>query len=91
VSGVDGARQEALAAVREGWELHYRFEGEDRDLALLDGDRRYADGLAALAVAGDLEGVSALAELITRCARAAAEGRPADAESAWHEAAEALR
>ena len=85
------ARADALAAVREGWELHYVRESADPDLALLDGDRLYADGLAALAGAGDLEGVRVLAELITRCARAAAEGRPADAESAWHEAAEALR
>ena len=84
-------REQALAAVREGWELHYERQTPDPDLALLDGDRLYADGLAALAEAGDLQGVRLLAELITTCARAAAEGRPADAESAWHEAAEALR
>jgi hypothetical protein len=84
-------REAALAAVREGWELHYERPGADPDLALLDGDRLYADGLAALAEAGDLEGVRLLAELITACARAAAEGRPGDAGSAWHEATEALR
>ena len=83
-------REQALAAVREGWELHYVRQTEDPDLALLDGDRLYADGLEALAAAGDLEGVAVLAELITRCARAAAEGRPADAEGAWHEAAQAF-
>ena len=84
------AREAALAAVREGYDLHYAEASGPGDGALLDGDRRYADGLAALADAGDLEGVRVLADLITACARAHAEGRPAEAESAWHRAAARL-
>jgi hypothetical protein len=76
-------REAALAAVREGYELHYGEAAGPGDGALLDGDRRYADGLAELAAAGDLEGVRVLADLITACARAHAEGRPTEAESAW--------
>jgi hypothetical protein len=75
-------RVRALAAVRRGYEHHYGA-AQDADAALLDGDKDYADGLAALAAAGDLDGVRMLAELITACARAHAEGRPQDAEAAW--------
>ena len=79
------ARVAALASVREGHDLHYA-QGAPGDEALLDGDRLYADGLAALAADGDLEGVRALAALITGCARAHAEGRHADASAMWREA-----
>jgi hypothetical protein len=84
------ARREALAAVRAGYELHYPGPSGPGDRELLDGDRLYAHGLAALAAAGDLEGVRVLADLITACAPAHAEGRPADAEIAWHEATSSL-
>ena len=84
-------RERAVAAVREGWELHYRTKGSDPSVRLLDGDRLYAEGLAALAEAGDVAGVQVLAELISRCARAAAEGAPEQADAAWREALEALR
>jgi hypothetical protein len=76
------ARIDALDAVRRGYERHYATPAE-ADTALLDGDKDYADGLAVLAAAGDLEGVRALADLISACARAHAEGRPEDAEAAW--------
>jgi hypothetical protein len=79
-------RAAALEAVRAGHDLHYPGESGPGDHALLDGDRLYAQGLDALAAAGDLEGVRALAALITACARAHAEGRPADAAAAWREA-----
>ena len=79
----DEARREALRLVREGHDLHYAGRADDADLALLDGDRLYAAGLEALAQTGDLEAIRALADLISECARAAAEGRPDAAEAAW--------
>jgi hypothetical protein len=80
-----------LAAVREGYLLHYA-EGsvlptDDADLALLGGDRLYALGLAQLAELGDVEAVAVLADLISRCAQAHAEGDPAQAADAWRSAA----
>jgi hypothetical protein len=77
------ARAEALALVREGHDLHYAGEAEEPDLALLDGDRLYAAGLEKLAESGDLEAIRALADLISDCARAAAEERPGAASEAW--------
>ncbi len=47
----------------------------DDDLRLLAGDALYALGLSRLAERGDLEAVAELAELISNCARAEAEGR----------------
>ena len=86
-------RDEALELVRQGHDLHYgpRDEGEDPDLALLDGDRLYAAGLERLAAAGDLEAIRALADLISACAQAAAEDRPGDAASVWEATAHRLR
>jgi hypothetical protein len=80
------ARAAALGAVRRGHDLHYPGAAGPGDAELLDGDRLYAEGLDALAAAGDLDGVRGLAALITACARAHAEGRPADAAAAWREA-----
>jgi hypothetical protein len=84
-----------LAAVREGYLLHYA-DGHvvdataDADLALLGGDRLYALALAELAALGDLEAVAALADLISDCARAHAEGDAAQAAAAWETAATAI-
>lgn len=90
-----------LAAVREGYLLHYG-EGRvvrpgDPDLALLGGDRLYALGLARLAALGDLAAVSELADLISLCAQAHAEADPRDpgaaselADAAWEAAAVAI-
>jgi len=76
-----------LEAVHEGYRLHYGapsgFAGMDDDLALLAGDSLYALGLARLADQGDLAAVAALADLITECAKAHAEGEPEKAESLW--------
>ena len=76
-----------VAAVREGQLLHLGrpevVTGADPDLALLAGDRLYALGLEQLATMGDLEAVGVLAELISACARAQAEDRPALAAEAW--------
>ena len=82
-------RTEALRLVREGHDLHYRA-AEDADRALLDRDRLYAAGLERLAAAGDLEAIRALADLISDCARAAAEERPGAAEESWRAAARRL-
>jgi hypothetical protein len=79
-----------LEAVHEGYLLHYGqpngFDGMDEDLALLAGDSLYALGLARLAEEGDLEAVAMLADLITNCAKAHAEGDPATAQDLWAKA-----
>jgi hypothetical protein len=76
-----------LEAIREGYEQHYG-EGrvvrtDDRDLALLAGDRLYALGLAKLAALGDLDAVRELADLISLAAQAHAEGDPKRAAAIW--------
>jgi hypothetical protein len=76
-----------LEAVYEGFLLHYRepraFSGMDSDLGLLAGDSLYALGLERLAAAGNLAAVAALADLISACAQAQAEGRTGDADALW--------
>ena len=84
-----------VEAIREGYLQHYG-EGrvvrtEDRDLALLAGDRLYALGLARLAETGDLEAVGVLADLISQCAQAHAERAPERADEAWRSATARLR
>jgi len=83
-----------LAAVREGYHLHYAqgrvVDAPDGDLALLGGDRLYALALAELAAIGDLAAVAALADLISECARAHADEEPARASGAWRSAVAAL-
>ena len=77
----------AIDAVREGYLLHYvdgeRLATGDDDLKLLAGDAFYALGLARLAERGDLPAIAALADLITGCAKAHAEGQPAHAVELW--------
>ena len=76
-----------VAAAREGQRLHAGtprvVTRADPDLALLAGDRLYALGVERLAAAGDLAGVAALADVISECAQAQADGDPRRAESAW--------
>ena len=100
VTDLDGAaptdeRAFVVDAIREGYLQHYGdgrvVRTDDRDLALLAGDRLYALGLARLADAGDLEAVAILADLISQCAQAHAEGAPARADAAWATATAALR
>jgi hypothetical protein len=83
-----------MEAVYEGYLMHYgeprAFSGMDDDLRLLAGDALYALGLERLAVAGDLEAVSELSDLISACARAQAEGRPELAEARWDASARML-
>lgn len=80
-------RLAAAEIVREGYLLHYGasrwYSIEDRDLALLAGDRMYAAGLASLAEVGDIEAVKALARLIAGCAEAHAVGESARADDLW--------
>jgi hypothetical protein len=84
-----------LAAVREGYLLHYAHgavvdAAQDPDLALLGGDRLYALALAELTALGDLAAVATLADLISDCARAHAEGDQALAAAAWEDAARSI-
>ncbi len=82
-----------VEAIREGHLLHYGdarvLATADEDLALLAGDRLYALGLDVLSRLGDLEAVRVLADTIAAAARAHAEGRPQEAESAWQAGARA--
>jgi hypothetical protein len=91
VDGVNGRFNDfVLEAVHEGYLMHYGdpngFQGMDQDLALLAGDSLYALGLARLAEEGDLEAVAMLADLITNCAKAHAEGDTSQAEQLWTKA-----
>jgi hypothetical protein len=76
-----------VEAIHEGHLLHdgrsRLLDQSDADLALLAGDRLYALGLERLAALGDLDAVSVLAEVISLCAQARAEGRPDLADAAW--------
>ena len=81
---------EPVEAIREGYELHYG-EGrviatEDRDLALLAGDRLYALGLAELADLGDLEAVRTMAGVIAGAAVAHGANSSDAAAEAWRAA-----
>jgi len=85
----------AVAAIREGYLLHYRAGGllaveDDEDAALLAGDHLYALGLSELAEIGDLAAVRAMADVIDRCAVAHAAGDTAAAQRAWEIGTRAL-
>lgn len=83
----DGPRAYVLEAVYEAYLLHYgeprAFTGMEPDLRLLAGDALYAQGLERLAGCGDVEAVAELADLISLCARAEAEGRRDLVERLW--------
>jgi len=88
-----------LAAVREGYLLHYdegrAVRPDEADLALLGGDRLFALGLARLAQLGDLDAVAELADLISLCAQAHAESDDDErarelADAAWAAVATAI-
>jgi hypothetical protein len=86
--------RDAVAAVYDGYEHHYGARqapgSPDRDVALLDGDRCYADGLAQLAALGDLAAIAELADAISLCAQAHAEARPELADAVWTAGATAI-
>lgn len=89
-----GQHEGVVESVREGYLLHYGesrlLRDHDSDLALLAGDYLYALGIERLAAAGDIDAVAVLAELISRCAQAHAEGREDDAPGLWLGAMEGL-
>jgi len=90
----DQSRAFTLEAVFEGYLLHYdsprAFTGMDADLRLLAGDALYALGLARVAESGDLLAVAELADLISLCAQAEAEGRREVIGELWAASAAAL-
>ena len=75
-----------LETIYEGYLVHYGrprlFEPEDDNTALVLGDYLYAQGLARIASLGDVDAVRDLAELISLCAQARADGREGDG-AAW--------
>ena len=75
-----------LETIYEGYLLHYGrsrlFSPPDADAALLLGDYLYAHGLVRVARGGDVDAVVDLAELISLCAQARADGRDGDG-AAW--------
>ncbi len=83
-----------VETIFEGYLLHYGegrvLRPSDPELALLAGDRLYALGLSRLAELGDLEAIAVLADVISDCARAHAEGRHADARTIWERGAAAI-
>ena len=91
---LSGDRAFVLEAVHEGFLLHYgeprAYTGMDPDLRLLAGDALYALGLRRLAELGDLAAVAELADLISLCAQAEAEGRRDLFDRLWDATLEAL-
>ncbi len=75
-----------LETIYEGYLVHYGeprlFSPADEDTALLLGDYLYAHGLVRVAETGNVAAVADLAELISLCAQARAEGRDGDG-AAW--------
>jgi hypothetical protein len=75
-----------LETIYEGYLVHYGrprlLEPADADTALVLGDYLYAQGLARIASLGDVDAVGDLAELISLCAQARADGRDGDG-AAW--------
>jgi hypothetical protein len=75
-----------VETIYEGYLLHYGrprlFSPADADTALLLGDYLYAHGLVRVAATGSVGAVHDLAELISLCAQARADGRDGEA-AAW--------
>ena len=71
-----------LETIYEGYLVHYGrprlFEPADDDTALVLGDYLYAQGLARIAALGEVGAVGDLAELISLCAQARADGLQGD-------------
>lgn len=76
----------ALETIYEGYLVHYGrprlFAPLDEGTALLLGDYLYAHGLVRLAESGSVRAVADLAELISLCAQARADGTGGDG-AAW--------
>ena len=71
-----------VETIYEGYLLHFGqprlFAPVDADTALLLGDYLYAHGLVRIAATGSVEAVNDLAELISLCAQAQADGTAGD-------------
>lgn len=72
-----------VETIYEGYLMHFGrprlFDRADRDTALLLGDYLFAHGLVRIAATGSVDAVGDLAELISLCAQARADGLPGDA------------
>jgi hypothetical protein len=83
-----------VEAIYEGYLLHYEtprlFRHADPDMALLVGDRLYAFGLERLVALGDIPAVIELADVISLCALAHAEGHGELARPIWSAGARAV-
>jgi hypothetical protein len=83
-----------VETIREGYLLHYAqgriVATNDRDLALLAGDRLYALGIEWLAELGDLQAVCELADVIALSAIAQNNHEEALADAVWHAGALAV-
>jgi hypothetical protein len=82
-AGREPEYERLLADIAQGARLHYGEHSEDPDLDLLLGDQRYASGLSRLAVLGDLEATTELADVISLVAQAHAAGDATLAEAVW--------
>jgi hypothetical protein len=83
-NGGPGAAYEALLAdIAAGVSLHYTEPGSDPDLALLQGDQRYAQGLSRLAELGDITATAELADVISLVAQAHTAGDADLAQAVW--------
>ncbi len=75
-----------VETIYEGYLVHFArprlFAPTDADTALLLGDYLYAHGLVRISERGDVDAVRDLAELISLCAQARADGRDDDG-AAW--------
>jgi hypothetical protein len=71
-----------VETIYEGYLLHYGrsrlFDPADDDIALLLGDTLLAHGLVRIAETGNVAAVADLADLLSLCGQARAEGRPGD-------------
>ena len=89
-AAADAYGSPVLAAVREGYLLHYGeprlLAGHDADLAVLAGDYLYALGIERLAASGDCAAVLELAELIGASAQRHVEGREDEVAGLWRAA-----
>jgi hypothetical protein len=76
-----------IEMILEGSRLHYGpprvVVTDDPDLALLLGDQLYARGLSRLAMLGDLDAISELADVISLVAQAHASGDGELVEAIW--------
>ena len=82
-----------VETIYEGYLVHFGrsrlFAPPDTDTALLLGDYLYAQGLVHVAATGNVEAVADLAELISLCSQARADGRNGDGV-AWAATAASL-